>query len=134
MRQQSAHLPFAAKAFSGFREVDRFEQSRGSLHLGVEGLLEPWESKSLMFSTHQLAATEVWEEFISPAEASHGNSQSSPKLASSRLSHCVHMQKGPLKGEAGSLGPGSLYSKTNCIHGEDKQKNIQQGLATTKKE
>ena len=90
-----------------------------------------------MFSTHQLAAaadTEVWEEFISPAEASHGNSQSSPKLAPSRLSHCVHTQKGPLKGEAGSLGHGSLYSKTNCIHGEDKQKNIQQGLATTKKE
>ena len=99
----------------------------------MEGLLEPWGVEEFdVFNT--AADTEVWEEFISPAEASHGNSQSSSKLASSRLSHCVHMQKGPLKGEAGSLGPGSLYSKTNCIHGEDKQKNIQQGLATTKKE
>ena len=92
----------------------------------MEGLLEPWEWKILSFSTHQLAATadtEVWEEFISPAEASHGNSESSAKLAPSRLSHCAHTQKGPLKGEAGSLGRGSLYDKTSRIHGaKDKQK------------
>ena len=126
MRERCAHLPQKCFPVSGSRKIltiPRFAPpwcGRAVRALGVEDFVV---LNTPTCSYAATADTEVWEEFISPAEASHGNSESSAKLAPSRLSHCAHTQKCPLKGEADSLGRGSLYDKTSHIHGaKDKQK------------